>query len=139
MRPRGERGSVTLELAALTPAVLMLLGLVVAAGRIQVAGGAVEQAARAAARQASQSRTASTARAAAEQVARDTLAAQDLACTGLRVDVDTAGFAVPVGRPAQVRVTVACTLRLSDLAVPGLGSRTVTAAAVSPLDRYRTR
>jgi hypothetical protein len=68
------------------------------------------------------------------------LAEQDLQCSSVQVDVETAGFAVPVGLPAHVRATVTCVVRLSDLALPGFpGSRTVTATAVSPLDTYRER
>lgn len=136
----GEHGSATLELAILSPAVLALLALAIAAGRIQVAGGAVEQAAAAAARTASIARTPSTARAAATEEARTSLRQQGITCGALDVTLDTAGFAVPVGRPAQVEVSVACTVALSDLAVPGLpGTRTLRAQVASPLDRYRSR
>ena len=56
------------------------------------------------------------------------------------VALDVAGFAVPVGLPAQVMATVTCVVALADLALPGFpGSRTVTATAVSPLDTYRER
>lgn len=136
----GEQGSATLELAILSPAVLALLALAIAAGRIEVAGGAVEQAAAAAARAASIARTPSTARAAATEEASASLRQQGITCGTLDVTVDTAGFAVPVGQPAQVEVSVACTVALSDLAVPGLpGTRTLRAQVASPLDRYRSR
>ena len=129
----GDQGSATLELAILTPAVLVLLGLAIAAGRIEIAGGAVEQAAAAAAREASIARTESTSRMAATETARDSLRNQGVTCGVLEVVVDTAGFAVKVGLPAQVRgVGVACTVRLSDLAVPGMpGTKTLQARAAS--------
>ena len=136
----GDQGSATLELAILAPAVLALLGLAIAAGRIEIAGGAVEQAAAAAAREASIARTESTARTAATETARDSLQNQGVTCGVLEVAVDTAGFAVTVGLPAQVQVGVACTVELSDLAVPGMpGTRTLRARVASPLDRYRSR
>ena len=55
--------------------------------------------------------------------------------------MDTTGFSVPVGEPAQVSATVTCAVRLSDLtAVPGMpGSRALTATFTSPLDPYRAR
>jgi Flp pilus assembly protein TadG len=135
-----DRGAVTLEFVVLAPALLALLGLLVVAGRVAIASNSVEAAADEAARSASISRTAAGARAAGEEGARRGLAEQDLTCTTVRVDVDTAGFAVPVGLPAQVRATVTCVVRLADLALPGFpGSRTVTATAVSPLDTYRER
>lgn len=130
----------TLELAILTPAVLVLLALVIAAGRIEVAGGAVEQASAAAARAASQSRSAESAQQAAVQTARDELARQGLHCSSLVVAVDTSGFAAAVGTPAQVTARVACTVPLSQLSVPGMpGSRLLSSQTASVLDRYRSR
>jgi Flp pilus assembly protein TadG len=137
---RDDKGSATLELAILAPALLVLLGLVIAAGRIEVAAGAVEQAASAAARDASIARTGSAARTVAADTARDSLRRQGITCGVLDVAVDTAGFSVATGLPAQVKVSIACTVPLSDLAVPGLpGARTLKAHMASPLDRYRSR
>jgi len=56
------------------------------------------------------------------------------------VTVNTAGFGVPVGQPAQVSATVTCTVPLGDLIVPGMpGSRTLRAFFTSPLDPFRAR
>ena len=74
----GERGSVSVELALLAPALLLLLSFAVVAGRSQVAEGAVAEAARAAAREASLSRDPAIATASATAQAERTLAAQDL-------------------------------------------------------------
>lgn len=139
-RASAEWGSATLELAILTPAVLVLLGLVIAAGRITIATGAIEQAAAAAARQASLARTPAAATRAATTTATAALAEQDLHCTELTVHADATGFSTPAGGAAQVSVTLACTLALSGLGVPGVpGSRTLRADAVSVLDVYRAR
>ena len=114
---RDDRGSVTLELAILTPALILLLGLVALAGRVEGAARAV----------------------ATETVQRE-LDAQGLRCAPSTVAVDTAGFDAPLGDPATVTVTTSCTVTMSDLDVPGLpGSRTLTGQATSPIDRYRTR
>lgn len=135
-----ERGSVTLELAVLAPMLLILLGLIVAAGRIELAGGSVETAAADAARQASIARTPAAAQAAAEGSARATLAAEGLSCSQLSVAVDTAGFAAPLGQPAAVSAHVSCTVTLADLLVPGMpGSHRMDATSTSPLDPYRGR
>lgn len=135
-----QRGSATLELAMLTPALLALLGLVVAAGRIEVAAGAVEQAAAAAARAASLARTPGQAQAAAGQAAAGSLRDQGITCGRLELTVDTRGFTVTVGQPARVEVRIVCRLPLADLAVPGLpGTKTLSARVASPLDRYRSR
>jgi Flp pilus assembly protein TadG len=137
---RRDRGSVTLELAILTPGVLILLGLAIVAGRITVAGAAVEQASAAAAREASLARNPTDARAAATRGATTSLSERNLRCAGVQVTVDITGFATDVGSPAQVEATVTCTVALAALAVPGLpGSRTLTASTTSVLDRYRSR
>ncbi len=140
MRRRDERGVATLEFVVLTPVLIALLGLLVMAGRVAIASNSVQAAADEAARSASISRTASAARSGAEAGARRSLARQDLRCATVRVEVDTGGFATPVGLPARVSATVTCVVQLADLALPGFpGSRTVTATAVSPLDTYRER
>jgi Flp pilus assembly protein TadG len=135
-----ERGAVSVELAVLTPVFLLLLSFAVLAGRTQIAEGAVQEAARAAAREASLARDAATAAALAGGQAERTLAAQDLRCQATRVDVDTAGFSAPPGRSGDVTVTVACVVGVADLLVPGLpGSVTVEAVFTSPVDAYRER
>lgn len=136
----GDRGSITLELVILTPALLMLLSLAIVAGRIEVAAGAVEQASAAAARAASLARTPAAAESAGRRAADESLAGQNLHCAQLTVTVDTTGFAVPVGQPAQVAASVSCDVDLAQLSVPGLpGARTLSARTVSVLDRYRSR
>lgn len=135
-----DHGETSLEFVVLAPVLLALLGLLVLVGRVVVAGNSVEQAADEAARSASIARTAAAARRSAEDGARRVLARQDLRCRQLTVVVDTSGFAVPAGLPAQVQTTVTCLVELSDLALPGFpGTRVVTASAVSVLDTYRER
>lgn len=138
--PGGDRGSVTLEVTVLAPGLLLLAGLLILAGRMAIAGAAVEAAARDAARTASITRDAAQARTGAEATARATLASEGLQCANTAVALDTSGFTVPVGQPADVSVDVACDVALGDLLLPGLpGTRTVTADATSPLDTYRER
>ena len=137
---RDERGSATLELAILAPALLGLFAVVIAAGRIETAGAALDQAASAAARQASLARTAATANTMATRAAQASLRSQHLTCTALRITVDSSGFRSAHGQPAQVSVAITCTVPLSDLAIPGMpGRRTLRASMTSPLDRYRSR
>ncbi len=135
-----ERGSVSLELAALAPVLLLLVLLTVAAMRITLAGAQVDGAARDAARAASLARTAASATAAAQQSAARTLAGQQLTCSQLTVAVDLAAFAVPVGTTATVAVHLTCQVALGDVAGPGVpGSTTMTAGYAAPLDPYRAR
>ena len=103
-RQQCDRGSVSLELAALAPVLLLLVLLTVAAMRITLAGAQVDGAARDAARAASLARTPASATAAAQQSAARTLAGQQLTCSQLTVTVDLAAFAVPVGTTATVAV-----------------------------------
>lgn len=136
-----ERGSVTLELAILTPALILLLALMVLVGRVQVATSAVEHAAHVAARDASLARTPEAARTAAVTAALRELTAQDVDCTSPDVTVDTTGFAVPLGQPARITATVTCLVDFTDLAAPAPlpGSRRLTGTATSALDAWRTR
>jgi Flp pilus assembly protein TadG len=137
---RGEDGNAAVELAPIAVVFLLFLGLAIAAGRITTAHMAVQAAARDAARQASIARTPAQAQAAARTSATAALRSDGLDCAPA-VSVNTAGFSVPVGQPAQVTATVTCAVRLSDLtAVPGMpGARTITATVASALDPYRAR
>lgn len=135
-----ERGSATLELAIVAPALLLLLSVTIVAGRVVSAASAVEQAAAAAARAASLAREARVAQGEAQRVAVSSMRDQGITCAPVSTRVDVTGFAVAVGRPASVSAEVRCTVPLADLAVPGLpGTRVVSASATSPLDRFRTR
>ncbi|GAA1026193.1 hypothetical protein GCM10009557_03030 [Virgisporangium ochraceum] len=137
---RRDDGSVSVELAILMPAFLVLIALAVVVGRQAVAQSAVDLAAHDAARAASLSRSAAVAEDRATDAARQTLARQNLGCVELTVTVDVDGFAVPVGQPASVGVRVACEVTFEDVAMPGVpGSRVLTASFESPLDRYRGR
>ena len=137
---RRQRGSATVELVLLAPALLALFTLTVLAGRIVLAGGTLEQTAAAGARAASLARSPTQAAAAADRAVRRSVDEQHLQCQAVTVTVDTAGFAVPLGRPAAVSVQVSCRVRLADLTLPGLpGSRLLSDRAVSPLDPYRGR
>jgi Flp pilus assembly protein TadG len=135
-----EAGSTTLELVIWAPGLLLVIGLLVVAGRVNGANAAVEQAAADAARSASIARTPGAASTSAVNSAQQSLAAQSLQCTTVSVNVETGGFVAFPGQPATVTATVSCPVRLSDLGIPGLpGTRTVSHTAVSSLDTFRER
>ncbi|MEU8314999.1 TadE/TadG family type IV pilus assembly protein [Micromonospora sp. NPDC049033] len=137
---RGQRGSVSIEMAVVAPAVVALLAGVVIGGRVNIARQALEAAAYDAARTASLARTAGEANAQALAAANSTLDAQGLSCASVNVTVSTAGFGVPVGQPATVTATVRCTATFSDVALPGMpGTVPLSASFTSPLDTYRSR
>ena len=133
---RGDAGSASLELVALAPALLALLLFVIAAGRISSAKSQVEEAARDGARAASLARSEDQATVAARRAALPNLASGQF-CMSPLVAV-TGDFAKPAGTPRSVRVSVTCTARLSDIALPGLpGAKSLSASYVAPIDTFR--
>ncbi len=136
-RLRGDRGSISVELAlGYTPVmVLVLLGLF-AVVRIVSAQIDVNAASSAAARQASLAFTPGGARTGAEQAAAASLTGRTLTCQPRSVAVDT-GTMAP-GTPVTVRL--ACTVSLQDLFGLGLpGSMTISGDATQVLDSFRSQ
>lgn len=134
-----DDGNAALELVILAPVLLALLMLVIAAGRTTIAQGAVDAAARDAARQASIALTAGEAQANGQASASAALRQDGLDCVP-HVFIDTSEFGAPVGQPAQVTAVVRCAVPLADLALPGLpGTMLLHASFTSPLDVYRER
>lgn len=135
-----DRGSVSVEVAIWSAIVMVVGSLLWAFGRTELAGSAVSYVAINAARQASHARTASQARQDASETAAQVMAEQGLRCTSFTVTVDTSGFSIPAGQPAQVRVEVTCVVEVADLAIPGLpGSATLRQSWSSALDTFRGR
>ena len=131
-----ERGSSVVGLVILTPIIATLLFFVVAAGRLGVIESKLTSAARNAARAATQTQSVSAAQTAASTTAEANLDGLKTGCHGgpqvriLELDLRPGG---------KVHLQVLCVVGLSDLAVPGLpGSRTVSADAVSVVDRFRS-
>jgi len=121
-----DRGSSSLELVLLTPAVAVGWLLIVWAGRIghdqNRVRAAAERGARAASMASAQGRVA-----AATSAALDELAGAGAGCIEPSIAV--------ASTVASVQVTVTC--RLDTTGLPGFGSRTFAAFATSPIDRYR--
>lgn len=134
-RIRDERGSLTLELVALAPVLVLLLWLVGAFSlRAMVAHAQVDGAARDAARAASIARSSTGARRAAALAAASSLQQARRTCASVQVTTHTERF-----RPGgTVAVTVACIVRLRDLGLPLVpGGRTTNATYTAPVDLYR--
>ena len=131
---REDRGSATLELALITPALLLVLLFVVTLGRVATAQEDVDDAAAQAARAASVVPDPAQARGAAREAASAAVAAKSLPCSGLDVVVDTSAFH-PGG---VIAVDVSCPVGLGRLAGMGLpGSKVLTSRAVEVIDTYR--
>jgi Flp pilus assembly protein TadG len=135
-----QRGSAALELVVVVPAIMLMLGLLLAGGRVWFVRATVTDAAESAARAASLARSPQQATLGARSVVDASLSDSDLHCTSVDVDVSTAAFAVPVGQPATITSEVTCVAAFGDIFLPGLpGSFTIRATARSALDTYRER
>lgn len=140
--PSGERGlSASIEMAILVPALVVIIALVIGAGRLALARIAVQQWADSAARTATLARDASSADARARAVVASDAAGSAIRCLGSwQLSVDATAFARPVGQPGSVEVTVRCAVPMADLLLPGVpGTIGVEAHSSSTLDRYRGR
>ncbi|GAB2677270.1 pilus assembly protein [Saccharopolyspora gloriosae] len=135
-----DEGSASVELAVLTPVVLVVLAVVIAGGRIVTAHAALDTATTAAARAASLARTATAAHAAATTTARDTLAQEDVHCAQPSLHIDTGAFNTAPGTAGAVVVRASCTVALADLALPTMpGNIPLHSEFTSPIDPFRGR
>lgn len=135
-----ERGSLTVEMVIWAVPLVLILSIIIGAGRVGIANNAVDQIAADVARVASIARTGTQAQTDATATATQMLTEQGLDCVQLSVEVDTSGFAAPAGTPAQVQVAISCTVRLDDLLIPGApGQSTLTGSASRVIDTYRQR
>ena len=137
---REERGAAAVELAVLVPALVLMLGLVIAGGRLWFARATVVEAAQTTARAASLARTGSEATQEGQRAGRASLDTAGLRCAPASVTVDVGAFGVSAGTPATVRSRVSCSVPFSDLMLPGMpGSIRVHADGSAALDTYRGR
>ncbi len=135
-----QRGSAAVELTVIVPALVIMLGMMIAGGRLWFARTTVTEAADSAARAASLSRDAGQAAISARSAGQQVMTTGGLECSNQAVSVDTAAFSVPVGTPATVRTTVSCTVHFTDILLPGMpGSITLQVNGRSALDTYRSR
>ncbi len=137
---RDHRGAAAVELALLVPALLLVLGLLVAGGRLWFARTTVNEAAQTAARAASLARSSGSAASAGRDAGLQSLATAGLHCSSTSVAVNTAAFGVPAGTPSTITSTVFCVVDFSDVFLPGWpGSMELTGHGSTALDTYRAR
>ncbi|MCP2338914.1 TadE/TadG family type IV pilus assembly protein [Actinomadura rupiterrae] len=131
-----DRGSVAAELTLLTPLLICLVLLIVAAGRLVSAQQKVTDAAHQAARAASTQPTPANAEHAATSEARAALDREAVSCRQLAIATHTGQFH-PGG---QVTVTVTCQVSLAQLTLLQLpGSRQVSGTFTAPIDQWRSQ
>lgn len=131
---RRDAGSAAVELVLVTPLLVLMMLLTVAAGRLTESRMQVEGAAMQAARAATLARDPAAAAAEARSTAQAALASARITCAGLAVSTDLSAF-----RPGgHVTVQVSCTVSLAGLALIRLpGSETLTSRSSSPIDVFR--
>lgn len=126
---RKDSGSVSIELAILTPVFALMLALVLLVGRTQSSRADIEAAAHAAARSISLARDPAAATAIAQDVAADRLQVGSPSCESLTWDVTITG--------TDVTVDIACSVDLTEaMLLPVPGSVSVGATATEVLDRF---
>ncbi len=131
---RDERGSLAVEMAMITPAILLVFGLIFAYGRVSQVNGTLESGTRDAVRSATMARSVDEARDRARAAIRDAIRATPQACQD-SVQVDVVGDFVP-GEP--ITLEAECTYGLSDIGLPGApGTVTAHSSFTSMLDPYR--
>lgn len=136
-----ERGlAPATELVIIFPALIVLLGVIVAGARIWFARSALTDAAYSGARAASIERDVQQAESAGQATTRQRLAMRGITCLQTSVDLDLTGFATPVGEPASVSERIRCRLAVGNVLVPGMpGSMLITGHGSAPIDSYRER
>jgi len=126
---RSDHGSVSVELAVLTPAFAIMIALVLLVGRTQSSRADLEAAAHAAARTVTLSRDPNTAAEIAHDEAIERLDVGSPSCRTLGWDLAISG--------QDATVTLTCTVDLSEAALlPVPGSIQVSATSTEPLDRF---
>jgi Flp pilus assembly protein TadG len=139
--PRGERGSLSVELVVLAPALALLLLLLAAGARVVEVQGHIDGAARDAARAATIARSSGEADAFAQQAAVADLGSTSW-CQGGTVRTQVSGFTQggAPGAPGSVTVSVSCQANMSPFTVLGFpASKVFTGQAVAPLDPFMCR
>ena len=127
--PSGDRGSVSVELAILTPVFALMLSVVLLVGRTQSSRADIDAAAHAATRSISLARDPAAAAATARDVTADRLQVGSPSCESLTWDVEITD--------TDVTVRLACSVDLTEaVLLPVPGSVEVGATATEVLDRF---
>lgn len=134
-----ERGSASLELVIVVPAVVAVIALLTAGWRLWSVRSQVREAAAAGARAATLARSGAEAEQAASAAIDADLETVGSSCTGPTVGIDVSAFSAPPGQGGDVGVDVTCEVPFTDLLIPMPGALTVEGHAGSRLDSFRER
>ena len=134
-----ERGSASLELVIVVPAVVAVIALLTAGWRLWSVRSQVREAAAAGARAATLARNGAEAEQAASAAIDADLETVGSSCTGPTVGIDVSAVSAPPGQGGDVGVDVTCEVPFTDLLIPMPGALTVEGHAGSRLDSFRER
>jgi len=134
---RGEEGQAAIELVLVAPALLLLLAVMLGAGRLLSTRAALDAVAREAGRSAVEAPDARTAVQLGERAGATAAESYGLSPGSLSLEVDPGSYA----RGGTVRVVVTYRVGLGDLPLLGIGVPGVTLHAVhlEPIDPYKSR
>jgi len=130
------RGTVAVEVALLTPVLILAVAATAAGWRLWWTQTQVEATAQAAARAASMATSLRQAEAAVGAITNADLAQR---CQSLRINQDLTAAGLPAGTYGTVRVEITCAVRLADLLLPLPSSIDVRGSAVEAIDIFRRR
>lgn len=127
--PRGDAGSVSVELVVLVPAFAVILALVLLVGRVQVSRANIEAASHAAARSITLSRDPHTAAEDAKAATAKRVGAGSRSCQAMGWNVEVTA--------TDATVTVSCEVNLAEAALlPVDRTMTVTSTSTEVFDRF---
>ncbi|AGJ78666.1 TadE/TadG family type IV pilus assembly protein [Cutibacterium avidum] len=133
-----QRGAVAVEAALILPSLLMIAAMTTGGWRLSEVRADAQSAAEVAARAGSVASTVGKGHAVGQRVAMTELAGTR--CSDPAIIIDSSALALPVGSTGVTSARVRCTVRLSDLLVPGMpGALHVESTAHSTVDSHRER
>lgn len=133
-----QRGAVAVEAALILPSLLMIAAMTTGGWRLSEVRADAQSAAEVAARAGSVASTVGEGYAVGQRVAMTELAGTR--CSDPAIIIDSSALALPVGSTGVTSARVRCTVRLSDLLVPGMpGAFHVESTAHSTVDSHRER
>ena len=137
-RHRRYRGAVAVEAALILPTLLMIAAVATGGWRISEVKADAQSAAEVAARAGSVASLAGDGIVVGQRAGLAELAGTR--CSNPAIAVDSSDLALPAGSTGTTSARVRCTVRLSDLLVPGMpGAFHVESVARSTLDSHRER
>ena len=134
---RLDQGSMSIEAVLIIPVFLVFLALIAAIGRTAAVQEDLHASIVAGVRIASLESSSFDGENAARTAIENHLADEGVTCTSSDISINTDALDLPPGQPGEVWATIACTVPLSDLSVPGLpGHIRLTDTFSTPIDPY---